>query len=596
MTTFWSAIINGAASSAALIFAVWLILRFTPRRSLNAATRYAIWWIVLAITIALPLAYIPWRTPSPPRSTAMPVRDIQWVANQTSQAQAHPALALPITIPANQSLRPILVVWVAASLLLLARMFVSYAALFRRSARARSLESNGLADQWMAHSGSTRRVRLAISDEIGIPVATGPVRPTILIPSELFSRMTAKDLEQIGRHEAAHLSRRDDYALFVQRAIEAVFALHPLARWITRQIELEREIACDDIAVGSPESARGYADCLTRTVVMCGGVRTSLAAANVADGRSHLTRRVELLLDSARNGRTGLLRTQCAAMAMALLAATACLARTPMLFAFYVPHVQPALPKPFTPQPSLTPPPQPRFMAQATPPPAANNFEEQRTLGNKQIADRQFDDAIAILQSLIAASPDDATRGDVWSRIGEAYRYKGDFASAIQAMENAAKLLPNSASVNTNLALLYEASNDLSHARVYYERAIAIDPNNPLALNNLAYLLTETNGDLDLALTYANAAKEKLPNFLEVRDTLGWIYLKRNQPSDAVNEFRTLTEKAPNNPIYHYHYAMALNQQGNKTDAAKECQAALSNNPKLPLETDIFALMKQLAN
>ena len=62
-------------------------------------------------------------------------------------------------------------------------------------------------------------------------------------------------------------------------------------------------------------------------------------------------------------------------------------------------------------------------------------------------------------------------------------------------------------------------------ARKYYEMSIKTDPNNPLALNNLAYLMTQTNGDLDQALTYATRAKQRLPDHAEVNDTLGWIYI-----------------------------------------------------------------------
>jgi beta-lactamase regulating signal transducer with metallopeptidase domain len=57
MTAFWSAAINGAILSALLTIVVWVALRITPRRALNAATRYAIWWIVLLATLALPLSY-----------------------------------------------------------------------------------------------------------------------------------------------------------------------------------------------------------------------------------------------------------------------------------------------------------------------------------------------------------------------------------------------------------------------------------------------------------------------------------------------------------------------------------------------------------
>ncbi len=60
MTAFWSAIVNSAILSALLTIAVWIALRLTPRIALNAATRYAIWWLVLLATLALPLSSVQW--------------------------------------------------------------------------------------------------------------------------------------------------------------------------------------------------------------------------------------------------------------------------------------------------------------------------------------------------------------------------------------------------------------------------------------------------------------------------------------------------------------------------------------------------------
>ena len=119
-------------------------------------------------------------------------------------------------------------------------------------------------------------------------------------------------------------------------------------------------------------------------------------------------------------------------------------------------------------------------------------------------------------------------------------------------------------------------ATNLPKARTYYEKALKIDQNNPLALNNLAYLITETNGDLNQAMTYATEAKQRLPNFLEVSDTIGWIYLKKNIPDSAIDEFKRLVTQAPLNPIYHYHYAMALQQKGDTVGAKAQCEVALA--------------------
>ncbi len=575
MTTFWSAIINSTILSTLLALAVWLALQTTPRRTLNAASRHAIWWLVLIATLALPLAYVKLTPASstPQIAPPIPTRDLPRSQSTPAAEPLARTIALPLEIPASKWLQPLLLFWIATSLLLLARVILSYAALYRRSARATAAphKLSGRLETWLAHSGSARKgARLAISHDIEIPVATGPFRTAVLIPAKLFEAVTDTDLDQIGRHEAAHLARRDDYTLFAQRIIEALFALHPVVRWLTRQIDLEREIACDDRAAGSPEQARSYADCLTRTVALCGGVRTSLAAANVADGRSHLSRRVELLLKNGRTAQVSLLKGRCALIAIALIGAASLLAKTPLLFAFSTPRA-PIL---FDP-PMLTKPAAPQVLAQAAQPPP--------------------DEAIASLTRLIPDAPNDSVKGDLYSRLGEAYRLKGDFPRAINAMEQAAALLPDNAAVFTKLGLLYDAQGNFPQARHNYERAIAIDPNNPLVLNNLAYMLAETGGDLNLALTYARTAQQKLPTFYEVNDTIGWIYLKQGLISDAVGAFKILTDAKPDVAEYHYHYALALFQQDDRPGAFLQCKTAEISKPTPDLEKQIRALIEKLA-
>ena len=43
-------------------------------------------------------------------------------------------------------------------------------------------------------------------------------------------------------------------------------------------------------------------------------------------------------------------------------------------------------------------------------------------------------------------------------------------------------------------------------------------------------------------------AKQKLPNFTEITDTLGWIYMKKNLTDSAIDNFKRLVVQAPQNP------------------------------------------------
>jgi tetratricopeptide (TPR) repeat protein len=219
------------------------------------------------------------------------------------------------------------------------------------------------------------------------------------------------------------------------------------------------------------------------------------------------------------------------------------------------------------------------------------NLDLQRELGNAEMSAGQYDKAIAAYQSLMARVSEPKQQSDIWNRIGEAYLRKGDVQQSINSLEKSRQGQPNNPSITTNLGMLYEMQNKPDVARKYYEMSIKTDPNSPLALNNLAYLITQTNGDLDQALTYATRAKQRLPEHAEVNDTLGWIYLKKNLTDNAIDTFKTLVVKSPQNPTYHYHYAMALLQKGDRESARKECLSALADKPNKQQETEIRQLM-----
>jgi tetratricopeptide (TPR) repeat protein len=219
------------------------------------------------------------------------------------------------------------------------------------------------------------------------------------------------------------------------------------------------------------------------------------------------------------------------------------------------------------------------------------NLDLQRELGNAEVSAGQYDKSIATYQSLLAKISEPKQQADLWTRIGEAYLRKGDVQQSINSLEKARQGQPNSPSIMTNLAMLYDMQSKRDLARKYYEMSIKTDPNNPLALNNLAYLITEGNGDLDVALSYANRAKQRLPGHPEVNDTLGWIYLKKNLTDSAIDTFRNLVVQAPQNPTYHYHYAMALLQKGDRENARKECQSALADKPAKEQENQIRQLL-----
>jgi tetratricopeptide (TPR) repeat protein len=211
---------------------------------------------------------------------------------------------------------------------------------------------------------------------------------------------------------------------------------------------------------------------------------------------------------------------------------------------------------------------------------APNRLDVQLALGSTEVRAGHYDVALGYFQRVLdGMDKNSKVRGDIYMRIGETYRRKGDLANAINALQEGRKFLPENPIILGTLAMVLDAAGRYSEAKQVYLATLKLDPNNAVSLNNLAFLMAENNGDLDQALTMAQRAKQLLPNLLEVSDTLGSIYLRKKLNNDAVDIFKDLVTRVPTSSTYHYHLAKAYFQQGDKLRAASQLQLALKYSP-----------------
>jgi Flp pilus assembly protein TadD len=142
--------------------------------------------------------------------------------------------------------------------------------------------------------------------------------------------------------------------------------------------------------------------------------------------------------------------------------------------------------------------------------------------------------------------------------------------------------------------MIYEGTGKSDQAKPLWEQVLKIQPDNPLALNNLAFAKAQDGVDLDQALTMSQKARQQMPSNPQVSDTLGWIYVKKNLSDDAVRIFKDLTAQVPNSPTFHYHYGVALLQKGDKPSAKKELLTALADKPSTNEELKIKELLQKI--
>src|SRR5262245_47833283 len=270
-----------------LSLAIGMMFRLS-RCMWNASTRYIAWLAILLMTVSFPF-----------------LLRIEDSARRAYQ----------IRITAGRWTDALMLAWILISGVMLLRLAYSSWLLHRRKAAAVPLAGGrDRITRWLAKCRTSRQARLAISNDISAPIAAGPIQPSILIPAHLLQALDHDQIEQIGLHEAAHLARRDDYSLLLQRVCEALFVFHPLVHWLARRMDLEREIACDDIVVAITGRPRSYAECLTRIAELANGDTALPLAAPATQPQSVIETRLDRLLDRNRINGTGLMTVRLVAL------------------------------------------------------------------------------------------------------------------------------------------------------------------------------------------------------------------------------------------------------------------------------------------
>jgi tetratricopeptide (TPR) repeat protein len=178
--------------------------------------------------------------------------------------------------------------------------------------------------------------------------------------------------------------------------------------------------------------------------------------------------------------------------------------------------------------------------------------------------------------------------------LAELLRREGEFAEAKKHYLAAAEGDKPSAVALVRLGVMEASGRNFAAASQYFDRAVTIAPDDPVAHNNLAYVLAEANMDLDRALSSAQKAKSLAPESPDFTDTLGLVYLKRGMNTNAAELLRGIVTSNPDRVPFRYHYAMALAGAGNREQAVKELETALSRGPTIEEERQIRNLLRDL--
>jgi beta-lactamase regulating signal transducer with metallopeptidase domain len=142
--------------------------------------------------------------------------------------------------------------WAAGILLFGLHDIVGLAAVLHMRARGTEAPASilAMAERVRQRIGVSVSVPIRVVEGISTAMVTGLFRVVILIPAAMVSGMSPESVEAILAHEFAHLRRWDRWINLLQCLLETVLFFHPALWWLSRRIRVERELCCDELALG----------------------------------------------------------------------------------------------------------------------------------------------------------------------------------------------------------------------------------------------------------------------------------------------------------------------------------------------------------
>lgn len=260
-------------------------------RSASAAVRSACWTAAAAVLLALPVA----ARYAPRVSVEVPVtREVPPVTPAAPSAGvvadgARVGVAAPLVLAG---------LWLAGAAALLGSFGVG--AIRARGILLRSTPVNDASAiairlrVLVSNVHMTRRVHVATSTEVGVPLTGGLVRPYIILP-ESSATWDAARIQSVLVHEMAHIARWDYAAHVMFEVVRALYWPNPLVWRAMARATTERERAADDrVLAGGANPARYAADLLD----FASNVRQPMQRAALGIAGSALKTRIRAILRS----------------------------------------------------------------------------------------------------------------------------------------------------------------------------------------------------------------------------------------------------------------------------------------------------------
>lgn len=202
---------------------------------------------------------------------------------------------------------------------------------------------------------------------------------------------------------------------------------------------------------------------------------------------------------------------------------------------------------------------------------------------------KRWDNALAVYNAGLKAAPNST---ELATRVHVALTAAKQEAAADKHAAEWLKNHPRDAEFQYYLGDFALAARNLPQAELRYREVLKLQPENALALNNVAWLMATAKKPGSVAL--AEKANALLPNRPVIMDTLALALAAEGQATKGVEVMKKAMALENTNPQLRFNLAKLLIQAGDKAGAKTELTTLSQLGTKFPRQGEVTELLKTL--
>lgn len=209
---------------------------------------------------------------------------------------------------------------------------------------------------------------------------------------------------------------------------------------------------------------------------------------------------------------------------------------------------------------------------------------------------------LALLQNRTAEAVEDFRRAaakqptsTLTMKLAMAQQRAGDREGAVATLSAWLDRSPEDLNARALLGVQYVAMKRLKAAESTFLTMLEVEPDNVVALNNLAEVGLRL-GQTDDALGYARRAAGLAPKDPGVMDTLGMALLGKDEVAEAVSVLEKAARALPGNPEVNFHLARALARNGDTARARDILRGVLASERGFDGRPEAEKLLRDLGS